>query len=432
MALIAGTQDDDTLEGTLDSDLLLGLGGNDYIRPNGGFDTIRAGDGDDTVESHLGGSRAFGGLGNDVLNGGTGRDLLVGGVGNDSLYGADDADTLQGGRGSDTIVDSAGGDSLDGGAGIDMLVVRMSGTFAFDPSATILTPQGSTATNFERIDIFGGDGADHFTGAGRADVLRGWHGNDTLNGEGGNDFLIGDNGEDVLNGGRGHDFILGGGHSDILIGGAGNDTLRGGQHFDVFSGEDWLEGGKGADLLQYAGQVTNLTFANSRAGVYVDLILGRGYGGDAQGDRYEGGFRTIVGSAFDDLLVGGAVQIAGDGDDRLVQSWGTRSMSGGEGLDEFVFTFNRDILFERPTIEDFDQAGGERIDLSEIDAGPSPGRQPLTFIGGAAFSGAAGELRWSAADGLTTIEMTLDASGLAQTIWLNGEFSLTADDFILV
>ena len=50
----------------------------------------------------------------------------------------------------------------------------------------------------------------------------------------------------------------------------------------------------------------------------------------------------------------------------------------------------------RDTIFDFSGIGGDRLDLSAIDAKSSvSGDQAFTFIGTAAFSGKAGELNYS-------------------------------------
>ena len=432
MAAITGTEFADSLVGAAGSDVIRGLGGNDHIRFDGGNDTVICGDGDDWVEAGSGTAIVYGGDGDDTLNGGAGNDQLWGGRGNDRLYAAEGADTVVGGGGNDTIDDSTGGDLLDGGNGIDLLSIRHSGVLVFDPAAASMTLQsGSTASHFERISVFGDVTSDHFTGAGLDDQLRGWSGNDTLLGMGGNDFLIGDNGDDRLDGGRGNDYLTGGGGNDMLIGGAGNDTMRGGAIFDLYPGGDWYEGGAGADTFLGGGSSSSLTFEHSLTAVYVDLELGRGFGGDAQGDIYLTGANTLVGSSFDDMLVGGVRQFGGAGNDRLVQSDETELLNGGDGVDQFVFRFNRDIIFNLVTVENFDQAGGEVLDLGAIDARPAVGNQSFTFIGGSAFSTTPGELRYALDAGKTRIEMTLDASGYHHTIVLDGEYVLSAADFIL-
>ena len=431
MAVITGTEFADSLLGGSGNDMILGLAGNDYIQWNIGTDTVICGDGNDRVVAGAGNGIVYGGDGDDSIDGWNGDDQFWGGRGSDVMYGGGGADTIFGGGGNDTIYDSEGGDVLDGGNGNDLLGIHASGVFVFNPAAgLIILPGGSTAVNFERINIFGDITSDHFTGGALDDQLRGWQGNDTLLGMGGNDFLIGDNGDDLMDGGKGNDYLTGGGGNDTLRGGAGNDTMRGGGVSDLFPGSDWYEGGAGADTF-LGGGGTSLTFEHSLGAVYVDLEIGIGFGGDAQGDIYLTGVNTLVGSNFDDMLVGGVNQIGLAGNDRLVQSDEARTMTGGDGIDTFVFRFNRDILFNTVTVADFDQAGGEVLDLGAIDARPAVGNQAFTFIGTNALTTTAGQLRYEIQSGQTLIQMTLDGSGLVHTIMLAGEFVLSTDDFIL-
>jgi Ca2+-binding RTX toxin-like protein len=86
MAIITGTDGDDTLTGTASAD------------------TVLADDGNDTV---------FGGLSNDLLSGNAGDDFLFGGAAHDSLIG---------GYGNDVLDGNTGNDSLKGGEGEDTFV----------------------------------------------------------------------------------------------------------------------------------------------------------------------------------------------------------------------------------------------------------------------------------------------------------------------
>ncbi|HEX8232952.1 MAG TPA: calcium-binding protein [Caulobacteraceae bacterium] len=384
--------------------------------------------------------------GNDSLSGSDGADFIKGLDGNDSLWGAEGFDVVRGGRGADLIDDSLGGDSLYGGSGVDVLGMFY-GTFfgggigAFDftfvSGAETVTPYGSTARGFERINITGSDGDDTITGGARADTVRGWQGDDWLDGGKGTDFLIGDNGADTLNGGGGNDLLSGGGHDDVLYGGAGADTLVGGSNSDLYSGDDTLSGGAGADLIRIGPDLTTILYASSSEGVYVDVIQNVGFGGEAQGDTFEWGSSfgsaNLIGSAFDDFLIGAQWMDGGAGDDRLEARYATRGMTGGEGLDRFIITFDTEILYDRTLINDFDQPAGEKIDLSPIDAAPRAGYQAFTFIGTDAFTGEAGEVRYQlTGDGRTAIELSVDKNAEAEhTIYLAGEYVLTAADFML-
>ncbi|MBC7180733.1 MAG: type I secretion protein, partial [Roseovarius sp.] len=106
--------DNGIVEGTGGADLINGgftesvANGSDRVDNNDGVgggndDVILAGGGNDTV---------LAGLGNDSVEGGTGADSLSGESGNDTLLG-------QGG--TDTLIGGAGDDSLEGGAGNDVL-----------------------------------------------------------------------------------------------------------------------------------------------------------------------------------------------------------------------------------------------------------------------------------------------------------------------
>ncbi len=114
------------------------------------------------------------------------------------------------------------------------------------------------------------------------------------------------------------DQLIGSSLDDTLVGGAGNDTLFGG------GGADHLDGGDGVlDITSYS---------DSTAAVTIDLSLGTGHGGTAEGDTLSG-IELVLGSAFDDTLIGdGAANfLCGlGGDDRL---------AGGAGAD-FLFGYN--------------------------------------------------------------------------------------------
>lgn len=156
----------------------------------------------------------------------------------------------------------------------------------------------------------------------------------------GNDFnnmFDGDIGRDVLKGGRGDDRLRGLNGVDKLIGDSGDDLLAGG------NGNDGLTGGRGDDGLD----------------------------GGKGNDRLNGG-------AGRDLLIGGA---------------GVDLLAGGAGVDRFRFKDESDSRPGRPDrITDFQS---DLIDLSSIDARSATARDnKFVYIGGAEFSGQAGELRF--------------------------------------
>lgn len=110
--------------------------------------------------------------------------------------------------------------------------------------------------------------------------------------------------------------VLGGaGGADVLIGGAGDDLFLSGAE---------------ASLMQGEAGVDTVSYANSDAAVEVDLANGTSSGGHAEGDVLVG-IENIIGSAYDDVLIGddgNNVLIGGAGDDVLI---------GGDGDDIYLF-----------------------------------------------------------------------------------------------
>ncbi|MDR5652616.1 calcium-binding protein [Ruixingdingia sedimenti] len=242
--------------------------------------------------------------------------------------------------------------------------------------------------------IFGALGNDTINGGGGHDFLEGFIGNDVLHGGAGNDTLLGMDGNDTIWGGIGHDEIMGDNGRDRLSGDAGNDTIWGG------AGIDTLSGGDGADLLYGDGG--------------NDLISGDGgadalYGGGGN-DTLDGGFGA-------DRLFGGA------GNDVLIGGRGTDTMLGGAGTDRFVFTSAADtgVGAAADVIREF-QSGIDVIDLSAVASG-------LHFIGAAAFTGVAGEVRY--ANGRVGIDLDGDRIADAE-IRMQGAPVVVAGDFDVI
>ncbi len=329
--------------------------------PTTGDDTF-LGDGTDETSN--------GGAGNDTLDGGAGLDSLDGGAGNDilivagttvvsgeSYIGGADTDTL---RLSHTIdvqqfnfqattlssieqvefVSTIGifsiahftgaqiGAGLSSSASITGSSLLDTVAISMDQPGTV-SVAGFTFANWSGIDqvrIDGSSGADTITGSSQFDVIFGYEGNDTLSGGASTDTLSGDVGTDTLFGGDGGDFIYGGQDADSLFGNNGNDLL---------------EGGAGADVLGGGADFDTAFYADSTAGVSVDLATGTGSGGDAQGDTLFS-IERVIGSAFNDVLSGRDFVTdtldGGDGDDVLVGRYGGDILSGGAGIDTIVYT----------------------------------------------------------------------------------------------
>jgi Ca2+-binding RTX toxin-like protein len=170
-------------------------------------------------------------------------------------------------------------------------------------------------------------------------VIAGGLGNDYIYGRGGDDLICGGDLDDGLYGGRGNDQISGGDWGDGLHGGRGNDQLFGDEALD------YLEGGPGFDRMDGGGQFLPtvpggdvVSYAKASAGVVVNLDMGTG-GPVGQDQDHISGVFTLVGSAFDDVLVGGADHAnrinGGAGNDYISGTEATHLdlLSGDEGSD---------------------------------------------------------------------------------------------------
>ncbi|WP_297768434.1 Hint domain-containing protein [uncultured Roseovarius sp.] len=113
--------DDGVVDGTGGNDLI----DSGYVEPiTSGSDRVDNGDGlsgagfnDDVIEAGAGSDTVLAGLGEDLVSGGTGADSLSGEAGNDTLLGQGGPDTLIGGAGDDSLEGGDGNDVLHGDAG---------------------------------------------------------------------------------------------------------------------------------------------------------------------------------------------------------------------------------------------------------------------------------------------------------------------------
>ncbi len=229
-----------------------------------------------------------------------------------------------------------------------------------------------------------------------------------------------------------NDRLDGGAGNDRLFGGIGNDTLIGG------SGEDRLDGGAGQDTASYE---------TATASVTASLTTPANNRGDAAGDTYVS-IENLTGSAFSDRLTGnaGSNAISGgagndtlsgaNGNDLLTGGKGADSLYGGAGRDSFIYLATSDSTVAstgRDTIFDFDGAGGDRINLRAIDAKTgATGDQAFTFIGTAAFSHTAGELRYVKGASDTYIYGDVNGDGSTDfAIHLDDALTLSKGYFLL-
>ncbi len=402
---------------------------------------------------------------------------INGTTGNDTLTGTADADTINGGEGNDVLDGGAGADALNGGAGNDIFIVDDAGDVVTEGSGegtdsveTALAAYVLT-DNVENLEY---TGAGAFTGTGNdlANTIVGGAVGDTLGGGAGDDTLGGEAGDDVLNGGDGADRLIGGTGADIMNGGAGNDVLV------VDNAGDVTNGGDGVDTVQIvtagltytigsdvetisnvsggALDVTLNALANTYggsagvdtvfAGAGNDMIYGRGgndilFGEDGTDRLFgEAGFDTLVGGAGNDLLYGGADgdDLRGEagndtlygeaGNDLFFGGAGLDIMSGGLGADTYRFDSGDtgSTIATADRITDFSSAQGDRIDISGAGSFSA-------FIGSAAFSNTAGEVRTQVIGGNTYIMGDANGDGIADLmIRLNGTVTVGANDILLI
>jgi Ca2+-binding RTX toxin-like protein len=365
---LTGDDNANTLKGDAGHDFLDGGAGDDKLYGGTGDDILDGGEGADELDGGAGVDLLIGGEGNDTMDGGSGHDILLGGTGDDSMLGGEGHDRMDGGEGADTLQGGVGDDTMLGGAGNDLVTGGIGN---------------------DKLD--GGEGADTLDGGAGDDVLLGGEGddlidatvgNDTVDGGAGNDTILAADGNSVIDGGEGDDFIEGGRGGDHIIGGDGTDTatyetsqegvridlgagaadygqaigdtLEGVENLtgsdvagdqltgddnanvlDGMGGDDLIQGGVGADTLIGGEGTDTVSYADSEAGVTLDLSTGTGSVGDAEGDEISG-FEHVIGSEHADQIIGsagGETIEAGAGDDTLIGGAGADVLDGGAGVD---------------------------------------------------------------------------------------------------
>lgn len=341
------------------------------------IENAQGGSGNDKLIGNAADNRLTGGGGKDALTGGAGRDVFAFAASTDSAVGAN----------RDVVTDFIRGeDKLDfGGAGGRTFL----GTAAFSGVAGQVNYVVEGGKTLVRLDSDGDRVADlevELTGVAQLDSL---------------DFvalpnapvrLVGTAGADVLRGLEGDDLLMGLGGDDVYDGGEGNDTA------DLSSAS---RNGR-IDIAQAGAQNTgegNDTFISIE-----NVIGGSGsnqiYGTDGR-NRLEGrgGADLLDGRGGDDVLVGGA------GRDQLI---------GRAGSDIFVFENAFDSLASNPDrINDYTR-NVDKIDLSGIDAiASTAANDAFTFIGNAAFSKTAGQLRYEATSAGTLLSGDVNGDGVA-------------------
>jgi len=445
------------LRGNEFANLIRGNAGRNLLVGNDGNDTLYAYSGDDRVEGGRGRDALFGEAGNDILRGQEDDDRIDGGAGNDQLYGDGGNDMLIGGSGIETMFGGTGNDvfyvdrldSVTEAAGGGHDDVRTSNDFTLAAGAEIEVLQTDNVAgtggyilrgnefantirgNAGRNLLAGNDGNDALYayagddrvegGTGNDSVYSGL-GNDLVYGQGGNDYARGELGNDRLEGGAGEDTLLGDAGDDHILGGNDNDNLLGNDGADLIgggTGDDRLDGGTGEDRLH--GEAGNDSIRGSAG---RDMIYG------------QDGNDILRGDGDDDHLEGGSGndQLHGDaGSDVVFGGGGADLLYGQSGADRFRFTAASDSApGAADRIFDFDRVGGDKIDLSGIDAnGALAGEGAFTFVGTAPFSKVAGQLRYEIVSNQLHVHGDVDGDGVADFSFLVNGGSMQSADFIL-
>ena len=144
-----------------------------------------------------------------------------------------------------------------------------------------------------------------------------------------------------------------------MVGHAGRDTLEGRRRrrssqrwrpattrYAAAVDNDTLVGGLGGDVLDGGQGIDTATYWFSLARVLINLDLGTGFGGEAEGDTFIS-VENVIGSGYDDVITahrGGSTLDAWDGDDRLYGLEGADTLLGGDGIDRLWGEAGEDTL----------------------------------------------------------------------------------------
>jgi hypothetical protein len=481
--LMNGLGGDDNLDGGGNNDELLGSFGNDILHGGQGNDKLAGnGEGDNGSEDEA--DRLFGDDGNDQIFGEGGDDFLIGGRGNDLIDGGDGIDTVSyvdavgsgvtvslavagpqsvgGGRGTDTIagvenitgsqfsdrlVGTGGANVIDGGVGGDDIVSGGGGDDNFRFAVSTLSG-GDQVNGGSGVDVLSFKNAGDISASAFANVTRV---EKIVLANGVNAIALADamvgaaDGKQVsVIGTAGNEtfdarLVTTAGNRVVLAGGGGNDV-----YFVVKVADQVLEAAGGGndqifvigDYALAAGQeIERLTATFTNTTNAMNLT------GNSFGNRIEanGGVNVIDGGGGNDVLLGLGGRdtlIGGSGADRLTGGAGRDIMTGGADADIFLFgdgDFEGATMTLADAITDFSHAQGDRIDLSLIDAnGNGSGNPAFAFIGTAAFSGVAGQLRFEQISGNTFVFGDVNGDKSADiAIRLSGLHALVGGDFVL-
>lgn len=343
---------------------------------------------DNRLNLEFGQGEIYGGAGNDRITSYGGDINLFGGAGDDRLFAINGASSgpvfVSGGPGTDTFATDPNDQGIElrnltvSEVANGLLLSSGGNQYTLQNDVEFLELESSRPTILSYAELQAMVPRT-ITGTDANEVLFGTDGLDQISALGGNDWILGSLGNDTLDGGDGWDFAS---YANITTSGirflqsaAGTtvmnryapggvqfkDELRsieaitGTSQIDTFNSTDefyfrglgsrdfakmhagtgFFDGGAGQDVLDYT---------DSTDGIHVSLLRGRGWEGDAAGDRFRNVERIDSGSG-DDTLIGdrGANALYGaHGDDTLTGAAGDDYLNGGAGQDTAVYFYDRD------------------------------------------------------------------------------------------
>lgn len=187
-----------------------------------------------------------------------------------------------------------------------------------------------------------------------------------------------------------------------------------------------------AKLTSFVWAEAHRVNGSAGADTYTGTAFGDTVLGNNGNDRLNGanGNDTITGGAGNDVLTGG------NHNDALTGGLGADDLFGNAARDIFVFrNINESTVATagRDTIYDFSIASADRVDLRSIDASTrAGGNQAFSFIGTAAFSKTAGELRYDKKASDTYVYGDVNGDGKADfAIHFDDPLTLKKDYFFL-
>jgi Ca2+-binding RTX toxin-like protein len=402
---ITGSGYDDTITGSSVADIINAGDGNDTIKEFVGADVVDGGDGNDTIaltatsfdlnsatDEQIVNVEAVSADGATVavainlssqtegftITGSDVSSILIDyeefsylqPVG-DTITGGSGNDAINAGDGYDTINEFVGADTVDGGDGYDRINLTATSTdlnsATNDQIVNVEEVSAYDATEAVTIDLSSQTEGFYIEGSDYNDTITG--------GQESNDIYAGD-GDDTING------FKNGGYIDGEESYADDDYVDGGRGYDTLNITE--------DLTPYSDEsierIEKVSAAGAENGVFINLSEQEG--GDSSTDYNPGQGFTIVGSDYNDTIIG---SVFGDridakaGDDTIIGFVGADVVDGGSGTDTIRLEnnsiegfYNKSFPSSNPTA-DLNRATDAQITNVEIVSAAGIYGQPVNI-----------------------------------------------------